>query len=87
MKIKVLEIDTIKKSNNVIINVADIEIIEGDVILPNNKYISEDGTLEFVLQSIGKYNPFVEKKYPCILSIEDNINLKKLKGKVFKVIT
>jgi hypothetical protein len=83
MKIKILETAIVNKSNGINLNVVDVEIIEGDIFLPNNKYFSEDKKTKFLLLSIGHYSPSILNKYPCIIEIEDNIDLKSLKGKIF----
>lgn len=83
MKIKVLETGVISKTNGENLNVVDIEIIEGNIFLPNKKYKSEDNSLGFTLLSIGHYSPSIAKKYPCVINIDNGVNLKILKDKIF----
>ena len=85
MRIKILDTSTISKTNGDILNVVDIELIEGDTFLRNTKYKSEDSSIKFTLLYIGHYNPSIVKKYPCVIEISNGIDLKILKDKIFVV--
>ncbi|WP_294202199.1 hypothetical protein [uncultured Chryseobacterium sp.] len=79
MKIKVVNVFKLNNPSKIIF---DVEIIEGDKLIKEQKFVNSDNNLKFTVVSVGHVNPPVNSFYPLIVNT-DSTNISIYKDKVF----
>lgn len=79
MKIKVVNVF---KLNNPLKIIFDVEIIDGDKLIKEQKFVNADNNLKFMIVSVGHVNPQINSFYPLIVNT-DSTNIYTYKDKIF----
>lgn len=66
MKIKVVNVFRLNNPSKIIF---DVEIIEGNKLIKEQKFVNSDNNLEFTIHSVGHVNPPISSFYPLIVNI------------------